>query len=90
MKISINKYGSAAVAYIELSEDQVAKTIEFNDDVLIDLDSFDCVRGVELLNPTELPLLADLEKKSYIKDEHLGAVLILGQQITSGLLYTRT
>ena len=53
MKISINKYGSTAVAYIELSEKQVVKTIEFDDGVLIDLDSFGCVCGIELLSPTD-------------------------------------
>lgn len=70
MKASINKFDGVAVAYIELSDDSVEKTIEFSDNVLLDLDRFDCVRGIELLSLTESPRLSDLKRVAHIKAEH--------------------
>lgn len=43
----------AAAAYISLTDEPVARTIELTDEILVDLDGMDVVVGVEVLDLSE-------------------------------------
>ncbi|MET7287579.1 DUF2283 domain-containing protein [Streptomyces sp. NPDC005573] len=47
---------AAALAYVELGNGEVARTVQFTDEVMIDLDPYGMVLGIELLS-----LSADLD-----------------------------
>jgi uncharacterized protein YuzE len=58
---------AAETAYLRLNRRSIAKTEEFNDWILVDLDEFDMVVGVEFLNLTyDIPLEA-LMNRYHIK-----------------------
>jgi uncharacterized protein YuzE len=65
----------AGSAYLRLSDRTVAHTEEFNDWILIDLDEFNMVVGVEFLSMTDDLPLEDLVNRYHIKRE--GADLLL-------------
>lgn len=56
MSIRITVDATLGCAYIELSKTDVARTIEFSEEILIDVDKFGVAVGIELLDEgTVLP-----------------------------------
>lgn len=57
MAVSVKIDTEAGAAYLQLGRGQVARTVEFDEDVYVDLDQFGVVVGIELLDlDTPLPL----------------------------------
>ncbi|MGH3770004.1 MAG: DUF2283 domain-containing protein [Pseudonocardiaceae bacterium] len=55
--VSVKIDTEAGAAYLRLGRGQVARTVEFTEDVYVDLDQFGVVVGIELLDlDTPLPL----------------------------------
>lgn len=50
-QLSITIDQSVNAAYIGLTGAKIARTVEVNPSCLVDLDAYDCVVGVELLDP---------------------------------------
>lgn len=65
MKISFDAMVNAA--YIEFSDAPVARTKEFDDEVMIDLDEYDVVVGIEFLNPGTAPCASEITKVYHVK-----------------------
>lgn len=60
-------YDTAANAvYIELSDRDVARTVEVTDTVMIDLDKFDVATGIELLAPETTPDLSEIMRRCHV------------------------
>lgn len=56
-RITVQIDAEAGAAYVRLGRGQVARTVEFNDEIFVDLDEFDVALGIELLDlDTSLPL----------------------------------
>ncbi|MBT9293649.1 DUF2283 domain-containing protein [Rhodococcus sp. GOMB7] len=57
-KIVLTVDAELRVAYIKLQSTRVARTVELTDEILVDLDEFGVVRGIEVLDlAAELPML---------------------------------
>lgn len=56
-KVSLQVDDEAGAAYLRLSANPVARTVEFNDDIWVDVDELNVVVGVEVLDlDTSVPL----------------------------------
>lgn len=67
MKITYDT-GANAV-YIELSDRDVARTVDVTDSVLVDLDEFDVAVGIELLDPETIPNLAEIMRHYHVPED---------------------
>lgn len=67
MKVTFDALASAA--YIELSGAPVVRTKDLSGTVMVDLDAYDVVVGVELLNPAAAPRARDITKFCYVSAE---------------------
>lgn len=56
----------AGAAYLRLSTNPVARTVELNVDIYVDLDEFGVVRGVELLDLTRPVPLDELTDRFHV------------------------
>lgn len=57
MSIKIDVDPTVNAAYITLSDEEVVRTVELNDGIMVDLDNMGVVVGIEVLSiDTELPL----------------------------------
>ncbi|MCW1250644.1 DUF2283 domain-containing protein [Acaricomes phytoseiuli] len=66
-------------AYLQLSDREVASTIEYSEELLIDLDGFGLIRGIELLDLEAAIPYEDLASNFHIH----GNVLALFRDISS-------
>ncbi|MEV4155429.1 DUF2283 domain-containing protein [Nocardia salmonicida] len=57
---------NVGAAYIQINDNEVARTVEVTDDILVDLDAMDMVVGVEILS-----LTAELPIGQLIRDHHI-------------------
>jgi uncharacterized protein YuzE len=72
--VSVKVDRDAGAAYLRLSTNSIARTLEFSDDIYVDLDAMGVVVGVELLDlMTPIPMDA-LASKHHI---HSDAIRIL-------------
>lgn len=73
--VSVKIDTEAGAAYLRLGRGQVARTVEFTEDVYVDLDQFGVVVGIELLDlDTPLPL----DKLAARFHTNAGALDVLG------------
>ena len=64
----------ADAAYIRLSSEPVARTVEINDSVLVDVDSMGVVVGIEVLDlDADIPF-GELKKRCHMRSEVIEAV----------------
>jgi uncharacterized protein YuzE len=67
--------GDAGAAYLQLSTGEVARTVEFSEDIYVDLDRFNVVVGIELLDlAVTLPLDA-LAERFHVSSETLRMIV---------------
>ena len=71
----------ANAAYIELSDREVSRTAEFSQTVMIDLDEFDMVVGIELLNPQESVDLAALQSVYHFQTDQVAGIGVALAQV---------
>ena len=72
--ITITHDGAVDASYVRLSPNAVTETIEFSDDIFVDLDEHGVVVGVEVLS-SDAPLPFDrLEKECHV---HSSAIALL-------------
>lgn len=93
MKTTFDSLANAA--YIKLSENPVARTRELSEDVMVDLDEYDIVVGVELLNPASAPCAADIDRLCHVNACHLTSLgnaldTLRGIRVTEGQLTRST
>ncbi len=73
--ISVDIDQDAGAAYVQLSVGQVARTVEFSEDLNIDLDQHGVVVGIELLDLGRAIPLDDIAERYHIHTEALGTLL---------------
>jgi uncharacterized protein YuzE len=79
--VSVKLDRGAGAAYLRLTTNDVARTVEFSEDIYVDLDAMGVVVGVELLNlMTSIPIDA-LSSKHHIHSDSIRilAAVIQGQ-----------
>lgn len=54
---------ASGVSYLRISSEKIAKTVEFSDSILVDIDANEAVIGVELLAPISPEDLSALAKR---------------------------
>lgn len=84
--VSVKLDLDAGAAYLRLSAESVARTVEFNEVILVDLDTMGVVVGVELLDlMTPIPM-DDLASKHHIHSESFRILMaaIEGQRDAAG------
>jgi len=69
--ISLSIDEAAGAAYLKLSEEPVARTVQFDDATLVDLDRYDMVVGFECLD-----LNADVDLDALAKQYHIEAKVL--------------
>jgi uncharacterized protein YuzE len=74
-RLSVKIDGDARTAYVTLSDAPVASTVEFNDGIFVDLDEFNMVRGIELLDLERAIPLDDLAERYHINTATLLAIV---------------
>jgi|SRR5215475_11999709 len=74
----------AGTAYLRLSDQAVARTEEFNDWILVDLDEFDMVVGLEFSSVTDEIPLEDLVSRYHIRREAADLLLAIEISVTPG------
>ena len=73
----------ADVAYLKVGVGEVAQTIEYNDSMMIDLDAYGMVIGIEVLGGmVEIPV-DDLIERYHIRSAAAGLLQSLDRQIAS-------
>lgn len=75
-------------AYLTLSDAPVARTVEFNDDILVDLDKMNVVTGIEFLTIGARIPLTELEQKFHIKSEVVASINLLLPSIETRIAIT--
>ena len=73
-KVTVEIDRSADAAYVRLSDGAVARTEALGDMVLVDLDSYGVVVGVEVLGLNTVLPLADLEKRFHVHSDVIGVI----------------
>lgn len=61
----------ANAVYVELTKKEVARTVEFSDSVMVDLDKLDMAVGIELLDPFEKVDLDKIKRNFHISSDLL-------------------
>jgi uncharacterized protein YuzE len=65
-RMSLQVDAEAGAAYLRLSDNPVARTVEFSDDIYVDLNALDVVVGVELLDLGTAVPLDELERRFHV------------------------
>ncbi|AKK07569.1 DUF2283 domain-containing protein [Corynebacterium testudinoris] len=92
MSITIDQ--SVNAVYIALSDAEVARTVQVNSACLVDLDEFDCLVGVELLNPRGA-LLSEIQTHVHVRSEDIAPLeqalkMVPAYSMASGSLTSRS
>ncbi len=69
--VSVRLDRDAGAAYLLLSRKSVARTVEFSEDIYVDLDEMGVVVGVELLDLVTPILMDDLASKHHIHSDSI-------------------
>lgn len=69
--LSVEIDQDASAAYVRLSAGHVARTVEFSEELNIDLDKHEVVVGIELLDLARAVPLDDIAEKYHIRTEAL-------------------
>ncbi|EEI16312.1 DUF2283 domain-containing protein [Corynebacterium lipophiloflavum] len=67
MSVEVSYNRSEQMAYIRLTSERVEVSRELSDTLIVDLDKFGCVVGVELLDLKQIPRIDDIEKGAHVK-----------------------
>lgn len=95
MKLEISNVGGVELAYLQLGRGRVSHTFEISSSVLLDLDQFDCVVGVEILDLSKIPSTKEITSAAHVKDAYksaleLGLNRLQRVKTTSGSLTNRS
>ncbi|MDK4206814.1 DUF2283 domain-containing protein [Corynebacterium pseudodiphtheriticum] len=68
MQIQVTRSRDMEAGYIELAERAVSHSEELDDGIIVDLDEFDCVVGLELLSLQNIPPIKKIDSRFHVKD----------------------
>ncbi len=74
-RLSLDIDEEAGAAYLQFNDNEVARTVECTDDIVVDLDEHGIVVGVELLDLSKSVPLDELVEKFHIRTESLEMLL---------------
>lgn len=76
----------ARAAYITLRDDEVARTCQVTESVLVDLDNMGVVVGVEVLSLTAKIPFTELHEKFHVHSDTIEALRIIQPTVSSFLM----
>lgn len=83
MGVTVNIDTVVNSAYITLSEQQVARTVEYSDHILVDVDEFELAVGIEFLDlGTQLPI-DDLAATFHLHSDVVDLLRLIGPDVVS-------
>lgn len=88
MSIVIEVDADLKSAYIRLSSDQVARTIEFNDLIMVDLDEFGVAVGIELLEEGAVLPFTELVNDFHVHSDVVELLRLIRPSVASYLRLT--
>lgn len=74
-RLSLDIDQEAGAAYLQFSGEDVARSVEFDDYIVVDLDAHGVVVGVEILDLTRSIPLDDLTERFHIRTEAMAVLL---------------
>lgn len=74
-RLSLDIDQEAGAAYLRFSDEPVARTVEFSDVIVVDLDQHNVVVGVELLDLSESVPLDSLVEKFHVHTESFAVLM---------------
>lgn len=66
MQIQVTRSTELQAGYVELNGNTVRRSEELTEDVIVDLDEFGCVVGVEFLDLDRVPLAKEIADKFHV------------------------
>ena len=69
MQIQVTRSRDIEAGYIELAERAVSHSEELDNGIIIDLDEFDCVVGVEFLSLRHIPSIESISSRCHVKTQ---------------------
>lgn len=88
MSISITVDTALNAAYIQLSNEPVARTVEFNDLVLVDVDEFGVAVGIEVLDEGAPLPFSELITDFHVHSEVVDLLRVIRPDVSSYLKLT--
>lgn len=88
MSVTVNMDTVVNCAYITLSEQQVARTVEYNDHILVDVDAFELVVGIELLDLGTHLAIDDLAAAFHFHSDAVDLLRLIRPDVVSLLRLT--
>ncbi|GGU29020.1 DUF2283 domain-containing protein [Lentzea flava] len=74
-ELSLEIDQQAGAAYLQFSSEQVARSVEFSDVIIVDLDEHNVVVGIELLDLAQSVPLDSLVERFHIRTEALALLM---------------
>lgn len=88
MSVTVNIDTVVNAAHITLSEQPVARTVEYSDHIMVDVDEFELVVGIEFLDlGTNLPI-DDLAATFHLHSDVVDQLRLIGPDVVSFLQLT--
>ncbi|HCB06111.1 MAG TPA: DUF2283 domain-containing protein [Nocardioides sp.] len=89
MSIIIEVDTALNAAYIQLSEARVATTVEFNDEINIDLDEFGVAVGLEVLDERAPLPFAELVDRFHVHSDVVELLRLIRPDVNTYLAFSR-
>lgn len=83
--ISIEVDTVVNAAYIRLSDNEVVRTVEFNEEILIDLDDMNVVVGIEVLDEGAALPFEELHTRYHVHNDVLELLQLIRPDVSSFL-----
>lgn len=81
MTLEVRVDRAADAVYVRLAEGDVDRTIEINDEVLVDLDQFGMAVGIELLRIAAPIPVADLTQRCHVRSETVHTLGLISESL---------
>ncbi|WP_435744864.1 DUF2283 domain-containing protein [Nocardioides sp. SYSU DS0663] len=89
MSIAIEVDAALHAAYIRLSDDEVARTVEFSDLIMVDLNEFGVAVGIELLDEGAVLPFTELVNDFHVHSDVVEILRLIRPSVSSYLKLTQ-
>jgi uncharacterized protein YuzE len=88
MSLAITYDMVADAAYVRLSSNKVQRTVEFGNDVMVDLDEHNVAVGIELIDLQASIPFSDLQSRFHVHSDVIDQLRVIWPGMRSGLTFT--
>lgn len=68
MSLKVSREAIGSYAYIDLNSARIVRSIELGGGVIADLDEFDCLVGLEILDLKHTPAVRDITRSVHVRE----------------------